>query len=360
MNKSRKLSLINMCVNFTIIVLEIVGLYLTLNMPLSPDIPVGPDLLKYYTVLTAIVTFVAAGLMIWANIISFAKKRDCTPRLFYSLRFLSAVMSLLTFVTVVAVLRPFYLTAPKVQADVLFDIKGGSLFIHFLCPVISMLQFIGLEIEPKAKFKKTLEPFIATIVYAIGLLTAVLVIGATQGATAAATFSPYFFCWITPEIAEAAAHIPNGFPTNYLSNIGIAIGVTCLSYVGSVILWCLNRISHNLFIGEEYVPAGAKKKVVKTTKKTTAAPVKKSNAITSYVKKKVAFGDDTAPTSGQIYHISYHDRRLKTWKVKSENAGRALKVFPSQKEAIAFANEQIKKNGGSIRVHSVVGQIRKE
>ena len=137
---------------------------------------------------------------------------------------------------------------------------------------------------------------------------------------------------------------------NYLSNLAIA-------YVAAILLWALNRMCHAIVIGEEYVPAGAKK----VAPKKAAPTAKKGNAFTNYVKKKVAFGDGSAPTNpGQVYHISYHDRKLKTWKVKTENAGRALKVFPTQKEAIDFANACVKKNGGSIRIHSMVGRIRKE
>lgn len=335
MNKSKKLSLINMCVNLALIVLEIVGVYFFTKTNTFDVMD-----LRYYTILTVFVTFLGAALMIWANIVSFIKGKDCTPRLFYSIRFLSAVMSLITLVVVCAFL------APSQGVEVIFATDGGFIFMHFICPIISLLQFIFLEIEPKGKFKKTFEPFIATLIYGIAILIAVFVINSQSGSDAARQFAPYPFFLVTAELA--------GDGGNFMKNIGVLVGVIFISYAMSVLLWALNRLSHNIIIGEVYeveAPKSAKKK--KETEVT-------GNVFANFMKDKVAFGDNKPASSGQTYHISYHDRKLKTWKVKSENAGRALKVFPTQKEAIEFAKACVKKNGGSIRIHSMVGKIRKD
>ncbi len=338
MNKSRKISLINMFINLSVIGLELTGLYFTF-VAFKDN---GISNLKFYTVLTGLITLIAASLMIWANIVSFIKKKDTTPRLFFSMRFISAVMNLLTLLTVVFVLRN------SVETNILFGIESGGLFLHAICPALSIIQFVGFEIEPKAKFKKTFEPFIVTALYAVGIIISVFVIKAKDGVEAAKAFAPYPFFLLSPDLAG----------DDFIKNLITAFVVLGASYVLSVIIWLLNRMFHAIFIGEAYQPVSSTNKKV-TPKKTTT--VNKGNMITSYVKKKVAFNnEDATPTGGQVYHISYHDRRLKTWKVKSENAGRALKVFPTQKEAIDFANEQVKKNGGSIRVHSMMGQIRKE
>lgn len=354
MNKSRRISLINMIVSFALIALEAVGVYFFATT--SKD-GFGVMDLKYYTVLTVFVTMLGSALMIWANIISFIKKRDCTPRIFYSIRFLSAVMSLITLVTVAAFLAP-----TSGSTDVIFSLQDGFIFMHFICPIVSIFQFIGLEIEPKGKFRKTFEPFIATVIYGIAILVTVFVIK-TKDVQEAANFGPYFFFWVTDDLIEAGKSVaqdvvahPETMTLGF--NIGVLVGVLGISYVMSVILWTLNRISHNIFIGEVIQAPVPKAKTAKGKKK--EEPTKKGgNAFTRFVKNQVAFGDNSA-NPGQTYHISYHDRRLKTWKVKTENAGRALKVFNTQKEAIAFANQCVKKNGGSIRVHSMMGKIRKE
>ncbi|MCQ2796312.1 MAG: DUF2188 domain-containing protein [Bacilli bacterium] len=343
MNKSKKLSLINMIVNLALIVLEIIGVYFFTKTNTFDVMD-----LKYYTILTVFVTFLGAALMIWANIVSLAKGRDCTPRLFYTIRFLSAVMSLITIVVVCAFL------APSQGVEVIFATDGGFIFMHFICPIISLLQFIFLEIEPKGKFKKTFEPFIATLIYGIAILITVFVIKG-QDVAKAADFAPYPFFLVTDDLIAAyqSSH-PDASAMSAGVNIGILVGVIFISYAMSVILWALNRLSHNIFIGEVYEvesPKSAKKK--KETEVT-------GNVFANFMKSKVVFGDNKSVSGGQTYHISYHDRKLKTWKVKSENAGRALKVFPTQKEAIDFAKACVKKNGGSIRIHSMVGKIRKD
>lgn len=339
MNKSRKLSLINMFMNLALIGLEIAGVcFFAMTNPHGFSVT---DL-RYYTVLTVFVTMLGAALMVWANIISFIKKRDCTPRLFYSIRYLSAVMSLITIIVVAAFI------APKQGIKTIFSLHEGFVFMHFVCPIISVLQFICLEIEPKGKFKKTFEPFIATIVYAIGIIVTLFVVKANEGAVAASAYAPYFFFGITPELAQDGG--------NYLYNIGIAAAVLVIAYAASVLLWLLNRMSHAIFIGEVY-----EIEVPNQPKGGELTLLGEETSFTNYMKKKVAFGDNKpAATGGQTYHISYHDRKLKTWKVKTENAGRALKVFPTQKEAIEFAKACVKKSGGSIRIHSMVGRIRKD
>lgn len=347
MNKSKKLSLINMFVNLALIALEAVGMYFFAT---TTKDGFGVMDLKYYTVLTVFVTSLGAALMIWANVVSFIKGRDCTPRLFYTIRFLSAVMSLITIVVVAVFLVP----ASPLGAKLLIDTNEGFVFMHFICPILSLLQFIFLEIEPKGKFKKTFEPFIATLIYGVAILITMFVIKG-QDVAKAADFVPYPFFLVTEDLIDAYKVLHTDAPAMSVgSNIGILVGVIFISYAMSVILWALNRLSHNIFIGEVYEvesPKSAKKK--KETEVT-------GNVFANFMKSKVAFGDNKPVSGGQTYHISYHDRKLKTWKVKSENAGRALKVFPTQKEAIDFAKACVKKNGGSIRIHSMVGKIRKD
>lgn len=334
MNKSRKISLLNMIVNLALIGLEVAGMYFLAQTGKGFD----ASSLKYYEVLTVLVTCLGAALMIWANIVSFIKNKDCTPRLFYTIRYLSAVMSLITFIVTVA------FRVPDEGTEIIFSLTSGALFINFVCPLISILQFTCLEIEPKAKFTKTFEPFIGTLLYAVGVISAMFAIKATQGVEAAKAFAPYSFMLVTPDLSA-----------DYLRNIGFGAGALLVSYVAAVLLWLFNRMFHAMFIGEEYTTTA--KKV--PSKKKGAPAAKKGNTFTNFMKNKVAFGDSSV-ASGPVYHISYHDRRLKTWKVKAENAGRALKVFPTQKEAIAFANSCVKKSGGSIRVHSMMGRMRKE
>ena len=57
------------------------------------------------------------------------------------------------------------------------------------------------------------------------------------------------------------------------------------------------------------------------------------------------------------YHISQRDDGK--WQVKAEGAEKALKLFDTQKEAIAYAKTVADNQEGSIIIHKVDGKIRK-
>lgn len=61
----------------------------------------------------------------------------------------------------------------------------------------------------------------------------------------------------------------------------------------------------------------------------------------------------------KIYHISKRKEDGK-WQVKFANGERALKLFDTQAEAIAFAKEKAKNQDGAISIHKVDGKIRKQ
>lgn len=63
--------------------------------------------------------------------------------------------------------------------------------------------------------------------------------------------------------------------------------------------------------------------------------------------------------SAAVYHISQR-KDLNKWQVKKNQTDDALKLFDTQKEAIEYAEGLAKIQGGSIRVHSVDGKIRKK
>lgn len=60
----------------------------------------------------------------------------------------------------------------------------------------------------------------------------------------------------------------------------------------------------------------------------------------------------------RVYHISHHPTEDK-WQVKLAKGEKAIKLFDTQLEAIEYAKELSKNQGGSIRLHSVAGRIRK-
>lgn len=63
-------------------------------------------------------------------------------------------------------------------------------------------------------------------------------------------------------------------------------------------------------------------------------------------------------TITRVYHISHHRTEPK-WQVKLAGSVRAVKLFKTQKEAIDFAKDLVKSQGGSYLIHGVDGKIRK-
>ena len=74
------------------------------------------------------------------------------------------------------------------------------------------------------------------------------------------------------------------------------------------------------------------------------------------VEEKKSASKSSAPK--RIYHISER-KELNKWQIKFAGGTKALKMFNTQAEAIAYAKELIAKNGGSYRVHSRAGKMRK-
>ncbi|MCQ2753267.1 MAG: DUF2188 domain-containing protein [Bacilli bacterium] len=328
MRRLKNLNIIQLVINILLVIGEAIGLYFVITSAMSGGTsPV--ELLRFYTELTAIITGVVALMSIVPNIIGMKKKQNATPHWLFTLGYISAVMNILTLLVVAFILRP-----AMTQFDALFDVQSGSLFQHFLCPLLSLILFFFFAIASKAKFRQTFVPLLVTVTYAAAIVLGVVIIFYTQGAKAAHDFAPYPFFRILPGTDDP---IHDG--TNYLQNLGIAGIVLLMTYVICFVAWCVNRLMSLIVIGYNYQSG---KKVVKTRRDEIDA-----------------LGVDQENYTN-VYHISYHDRRLKTWKVKSEGAKRAIKVFNTQKEAIEYANGQVKLHGGSIRIHSMVGRIRRD
>ncbi|MBQ3063298.1 MAG: DUF2188 domain-containing protein [Clostridia bacterium] len=61
---------------------------------------------------------------------------------------------------------------------------------------------------------------------------------------------------------------------------------------------------------------------------------------------------------GKTYHVTL--REDGRWQVKAEKAVKALKVFDTQKEAIAFAETIAENQDGTFVIHKKDGKIRKQ
>ena len=109
---------------------------------------------------------------------------------------------------------------------------------------------------------------------------------------------------------------------------------------------------------EEIVMAATKKptkKVEKKTKVTTKKVEKPTKAEAKKVEKPIKEEVDAKVL--KQYHVS--KREDGRWQVKNVKAEKALKIFRTQAEAIAYAKTVAGNQDGSIRVHSKAGKLRK-
>lgn len=93
-----------------------------------------------------------------------------------------------------------------------------------------------------------------------------------------------------------------------------------------------------------------------TNKGGTKVAVAKKEAAPA--KKPAAKKEEPAKFNGKarVYHISQHENG---YKVKLAGGEKAIKTFKTQKEAIAYAKELVKTQGGTYLIHSLDGSIRK-
>ena len=62
--------------------------------------------------------------------------------------------------------------------------------------------------------------------------------------------------------------------------------------------------------------------------------------------------------AGKTYHVSLNDDGK--WQVKAEKASKALKLFDTQREAIAYAETIAENQDGNFVIHKKDGKIRKQ
>lgn len=94
--------------------------------------------------------------------------------------------------------------------------------------------------------------------------------------------------------------------------------------------------------------------VVEETAATTEEPTEEEPA----KEDEVVEQEKTAKPRPKNYHISL--REDGKWQVKLAKGEKALKLFDTQEEAIAFAKEKAKNQDGSITIHKKDGKIRKQ
>ncbi len=276
--------------------------------------------LKYFTTMTNFLILLMGTVSIGYAIDGISKKNNHvlnTP--LFVLKLITAVCSLITFVTVVAYLEPLGLTTGPIT----------NIPLHYVAPLAFIFGFIFLDIDRKYNFK----------LFFFGIAFLIIYMG---------------YCIPLSNLNIIAWGEPP-YPFMDINKIKwLSIPVVLLFLVGglasSLLLWFLNRLMFIIFIGNEI-----SEEEIAEDEKEYASKVE----VTKEDEQEVISQVKQGYTGPKIYHISKR-RNDKMWQVKFANGKKAIKLFNTQAEAIVFAKKLADSQEGSIRIHSLKGKIRKE
>lgn len=283
---------------------------------------------KYFTIITncmiLLLALVCVGFAIEV-LIRKEKQIVLSPFLFV-LKLITATAALLTFLTVVCYLQyqPGLIDAPATGT-----VFWNNIFHHYVSPISFILGFIFLDIDRKYCVKL---PFFGPLLLVLYMAYSVPI------------------CIIDASIIGGAPYPfmdTNNFPPVAIPFIALLFLVVGLGL--SFVLWTLNRIAFLIFTGEEIST-----EEIQSLTPEEAATVKVNE---KEIEEEIKAEESTPYKGPKIYHISKRDDKM--WHVKFANGKKAIKLFPTQAEAIVFAKRLAKSQGGSIRVHSLKGRIRK-
>jgi len=152
-NKTTKFSLLKIfLLNFILVVLEIIGLFLSIKRH-------GVSVFVFYTELSNYFSL-ATSLFVCALSIYSLTKGLPLPKIAYYLRFASTTFVTLTFTVSFFILVPL---KPSILPFMLY--QGSSLYHHLLCPVISFFGYFAFEKNPFITGKTARNATLFTFLY---------------------------------------------------------------------------------------------------------------------------------------------------------------------------------------------------
>ena len=319
------------------------------------------DAFKFFTVLSNIFVSLLGIIGAFAYGASIAKEKNCVKEVLQVLKLIAVVAVTITFLMVIIFLAPNDKTG--------FNYYGGSqLFLHLITPLVAMFSFIFLEYQTKLRFRFFFFPIFFPLVYGIFYVTFAF--------TAPVGAQIDWYGFLFPVGSRVAPADASKF-TTVTSLIFLAESLGG-SVVFGFLFWLLNKIMNLIFIGytveseEEYydeieepkeepseeLEESSNEEVEETTEKKTSKTSSKKTTSTK-AKKPASTSTKKYKDGARVYHIARSKFVSRHWQVKLAGGEKAIKIFPTQAEAIAFAKDLVRKQGGSIRIHSMKGQLRK-
>jgi hypothetical protein len=318
------------------------------------DLTAVQNFFCHYTVDSNLLLLVAALISLVALVIALIKKKD-VPLWTVIVKFIAVVSVTTTLLVVLCGMVPFSGTAM---------ISGNDfMFLHLIDPILALILFIGFEIEPRIKKRLSFLCLIPLVLY-----TAVL--------------AP--LCTLTS--------FPDPYENIKLLNLysDTPLNITwkwCAIFFGTWLVGFLLLLARQGIEKLESKKAGDdEEKEEKPAAENAYSEDRGPQATPTHelaADDVVVIQDDegseeseeaeeikeeeeakkTNPTGymnrPRVYHIAKQLDSGK-WQVRLATGQKAIKLFDTQEQAIAYAKSLVKTQGGSIRVHSLKGKMRKE
>ena len=342
MNFSKKHLIPGLIGNLFVFILGVIGFTLLIIEPGDKS-----GIFVYFTVLSNILVILVSfiGAILYAA--SFNKGKMYANEFYGVIKLISVVCVAITFTMVVIFLAPADSTG--------FGwFKGSQLFMHALVPIASVFSFIFLEYSLRIRFRFFFTPIIAVFLY--GVFYVLFALFASAG-----TFVDWYGFMFPP--ANRYAPVDTSLFTfgNFFLFVGESMGA---ALVFGFVFWLANKIMNLIFIG--YVLDEKKEDAAKEDEVIEEEPIEEEaqeEEKPAENKQKARKTKTSAPKkykgSARVYHISRVKFVSRQWQVKLATGEKAIKIFDTQAEAIDYAKKLTRTQGGSIRIHSMKGQLRK-
>lgn len=386
--KQKVMRVISMGVNFVIFIMALIAWIVMMVGDGSTTLSAtGMGTLRYFTILSNLFVGLCSLLMGIFQLVGLVRKEVSTREWMLVLKHASVTGITITFLVVL-----FFL-APRADQGYWSMFMGSNLFFHLIIPVLTILNFLFLENEPRLQFKYTPFSIFPVLIYGIFYIL------------------NYEFHFTSSEgNYDWYGFIGDGSSTRIILLVALFIIGT---YLIGLILFFINHLlqhairgydddegeeiivekdekavqefnenktaTHEVILNDKviahvdqcHIPEGKQVEEIKVegetkqVRETYSTETGTIHVVTKKVKNKKTrtnmsmTGTNRYKDGVRTYHISKH-AFSGNWQVKLANGEKAIKTFPTQKEAIDYAKSLVKTQGGSIRIHSKKGSIRKD
>lgn len=381
--KQKILTVISLICNIAIVGFVIVAFvysfFVSANSTLMAK---GVNSLRFYTVLSNLLLALFSLPLLVMNIITLKTKKYECPTWIGLLKYIGVASISVTFLTVICFLAP---AAAKRGQGYWSLFQGPNLYYHLIVPLLAIISFGLMELNINFKIGYTPLGLVSVFLYGIFYII-------------------NYYCHLISD--GNGAYDWYGFLSDSKrSTWFVALIMLLASYLICVCLYFLHRLFVGFTLGKKIMPIEKNSHITKDTSNNDEPlnldPISSEESIDtiSYRSKndeslvlvdnvpsdipdakeenndeEIDVEIESSPskeTSTKIPAVktnayngksrTYHISKVpdKGWQVKLATGKKAIKYFPTQKEAIAYAKSLSDSQGGSIRIHSVKGKIRK-